>query len=119
MLPSEVLQKLDDLLLFAKKRQDGDFGKILADVISKVQNIRLSALQQTDIVISFLNKGNLQTYRCCIFKFMSIYSWQYHSEHLLGLKKSNIFLTDTSLERKHFLVSMMSAIARVNYTFID
>ena len=50
MLPSEVLQKLDDLLLFAKKRQDGDFGKILADVISKVQNIRLSALQQTDIV---------------------------------------------------------------------
>ena len=50
---------------------------------------------------------------------MSIYSWQYHLEHLLGLKKSNIFLTDISLERKHFLVPMMSAIARVNYTFID
>ena len=50
MPPWEVLQKLDDLLLFAKKRQDGDLSKILADTISKVQNIRLSVLQQTDIV---------------------------------------------------------------------
>ena len=41
---------MDDLFLFVHNRQDDDLSKVPADSISKITNIRMSALKQTDVV---------------------------------------------------------------------
>lgn len=41
---------MDDLSLFLHNRQDDDLSKVPADSISKITNIRMSALKQTDVV---------------------------------------------------------------------
>ena len=41
---------MDDLFLFLHNRQDDGLSKVPADSISKITNIRMSALKQTDVV---------------------------------------------------------------------
>ena len=44
-------------LIYSYLRTTNILGKVLADAVSKVEDIRLSAQNQTDVVIS-LHKGN-------------------------------------------------------------
>ena len=50
MILSKISQKLDDILLFQHIPQDDDLSKVLADTISKLENIKRRALKQTSIV---------------------------------------------------------------------
>ena len=51
---SEELQHLDDLLHFSIMENDATFTGLIAEVTDKVQNIKLSALKQSNIERFFL-----------------------------------------------------------------
>ena len=58
MSPSDALQKLDGLLLFANNEEDDNLREQPADEVSKVENIRQSAQNETDVV-KFLKERQL------------------------------------------------------------